>query len=49
MRNELSFTVPFEMFGDMLDRYGESFLFTKTWSTVRKKIARSKKNWGETR
>ena len=45
--DELSFTVPFPMFGTMLQRYGESFLTTKTWRTVQKKIARSKKVWGE--
>ena len=45
--DELSFTVPFGMFGEMLRRYGESFLSTKTWTTVRKKILRSKKAWGE--
>ena len=45
--DELSFTVPFQMFGDMLNRYGESFLTTKTWETVQKKISRSKKAWGE--
>ena len=45
--DELSFTVPFAMFKDMLNRYGESFLATKTWATVQKKIVRSKKAWGE--
>jgi hypothetical protein len=35
------------MFGDMLNRYGESFLTTKAWATVQKKIVRSKKTWGE--
>lgn len=43
--DELSFTVPLEMFRDMLARYEESFLATKTWGTVQKKIARSKKAW----
>jgi len=45
--DELSFTVPFQMFKEMLNRFGESFLTTKTWSTVQKKILRSKKAWGE--
>lgn len=45
--DELSFTVPFHMFQAMLQRYGDSFLNTKTWTTVQKKIARSKKAWGE--
>ncbi|MCF8033731.1 MAG: DUF169 domain-containing protein [Desulfarculaceae bacterium] len=43
--DELSFTVPLAMFQDMLARYEESFLSTKTWATVQKKIARSKKAW----
>jgi hypothetical protein len=45
--DELSFTVPFSMFEDMLGRYKDSFLSTKTWTTVQKKIERSKKAWGE--
>ena len=45
--DELSFTIPFQMFKDMLSRYNESFLTTKSWATVQKKIARSKKKWGE--
>lgn len=35
------------MFREMLDRYRESFLTTKTWAVVQKKIVRSKKVWGE--
>ena len=45
--DELSFTIPFQMFKEMLNRFGESFLTTKTWATVQKKILRSKKAWGE--
>jgi uncharacterized protein (DUF169 family) len=45
--DELSFTVPFQMFSEMIDRYGESFLMTESWATVQKKINRSKKIWGE--
>lgn len=45
--DELSFTVPFPMFAEMLNRYTASFLSTKTWKTVQKKIARSGKAWGE--
>jgi hypothetical protein len=45
--DELSFTVPFGMFTPMLNRCPESFLMTETYATVRKKIARSKKAWGE--
>lgn len=46
--DELSFTVPFKMFAEMLRRYGDSFLGTKTWRLVRKKIDRSRSTWGET-
>lgn len=45
--DELSFTVPFGLFSDMVTRHSDSFLKTKTWQTVRKKIERSKKTWGE--
>lgn len=45
--DELSFTLPFEMFTNMLNRFDGSFLNSKTWSTVRKKTDRSKKAWGE--
>jgi len=45
--DELSMTVPYGMFTRMLDRFEESFLMTKTWSIVRKKIARSRRTWGE--
>ncbi len=45
--DELSFTVPYEMFTDMLTRFDGSFLASKTWSLARKKIDRSKKAWGE--
>ncbi len=45
--DELSMTVPYEMFTQMLERFEESFLTTKTWSIVRKKIARSRRTWGE--
>jgi uncharacterized protein (DUF169 family) len=47
--DELSFTVPWPMFRSMLDRYKESFLTTDIWAKVGKKIARSKKSWGEDR
>ena len=45
--DELTFTVPYKMFGQMLERFEQSFLTTKTWTIVRKKIARSQKTWGE--
>jgi uncharacterized protein (DUF169 family) len=45
--DELSFTVPYKMFVDMVDRFKDSFLMTKAWGTVQKKIERSKKTWAE--
>ena len=45
--DELSFTIPYGMFDQMLERFDESFLKTKTWETARKKILRSKRAWGE--
>jgi uncharacterized protein (DUF169 family) len=45
--DELTFTVPYAMFGQMLERFEQSFLTTKTWAIVQKKIARSNKAWGE--
>ena len=41
--DELSFTVPFSMFLDMINRYQDSFLTQKAWQIVRKKISLSKK------
>ncbi len=43
--DELTFTVPYNMFGQMVKRFEESFLTTKTWATVQKKIVRSNKAW----
>ncbi len=43
--DELSFTVPFYMFRNMVRRYEQSFLSGKTWGTVRKKIELSRKKW----
>ncbi|MDJ0781333.1 MAG: DUF169 domain-containing protein [Desulfosarcinaceae bacterium] len=45
--DELSFAVPYAMFSEMIRRQGESFLATKTWRIVQKKIARSRQAWGE--
>lgn len=45
--DELSFTVPWSLFCDMLDRFEDSFLCKKTWGTVQKKVARSKAAWKE--
>ncbi|HSL60365.1 MAG TPA: DUF169 domain-containing protein [Desulfotignum sp.] len=46
--DELSFTVPWDLFCQMLERYEESFLKTGTWQTVVKKINKSRKAWNET-
>ena len=43
--DELTFTVPYDMFKQMLKRFSESFLTTKTWTTVQKKIVRSNRAW----
>ena len=45
--DELSFTMPLDMYLKMLARFEESFLKTGTWATVQKKIMRSKRAWGE--
>lgn len=45
--DELTFSMPAEMFERMVDRWQESFLKTPTWSHVRKRIERSRKAWGE--
>ncbi|MFP4473965.1 MAG: DUF169 domain-containing protein [Desulfatibacillaceae bacterium] len=45
--DELSFTVPWRMFLDMAGRWDESFLTTDTWKGVRRKIAKSRRTWGE--
>lgn len=45
--DELTFTVPLEMFDRMVRRWSESFLTTRTWETVRKRINRSRRAWGE--
>ena len=39
--DELSFTVPFGMFTEMINRFDDSFLKTDTWENMHKKIARS--------
>jgi hypothetical protein len=45
--DEMTFAVPHEMFRRMVTRWPESFLTGHTWATVRKKIARSERAWGE--
>jgi len=45
--DEITFTVPVEMFMRMVERWEESFLVTPTWEVIMKRIARSRKAWGE--
>ncbi|MBI5249551.1 MAG: DUF169 domain-containing protein [Desulfomonile tiedjei] len=45
--DELTFSMPVEMFEKMLDRWKESFLTTPTWAHVKKRIERSRRAWGE--
>ncbi len=45
--DELSFSVPWELFARMARRWPESFLTTDTWATVKKKIALSSRAWKE--
>lgn len=45
--DELSFTVTWEMYLQMLDQYQGSFLGTGVWQTTKKKAIRSSKAWGE--
>jgi uncharacterized protein (DUF169 family) len=45
--DEITFTVPFEMFTRMVNRWPESFLKTATWEAVIKKAERSRKAWAE--
>jgi uncharacterized protein (DUF169 family) len=45
--DELTFTVPWEMFKAMVRRWPESFLTTPTWESVRKKIVLSRRAWKE--
>jgi uncharacterized protein (DUF169 family) len=45
--DEITFTVPRELHERMLGRWPESFLATKAWQTVKKKILRSRRVWGE--
>jgi hypothetical protein len=45
--DEITFTVPFDMYKLMLARWPESFLNANAWQAVKKKIARSRTLWGE--
>ena len=43
--DELSFTVPLQMFASMVEQYQNSFLKAEEWPIVKKRIARSTKAW----
>ncbi len=43
--DEITFAVPYEMFDRMVKSWQKSFLTTKNWGTVRKKIGLSRKAW----
>jgi uncharacterized protein (DUF169 family) len=45
--DEITFTVPLELFKLMLQRWKQSFLTTRTWQTVRQRIVRSRRAWAE--
>ncbi|MBU0514106.1 MAG: DUF169 domain-containing protein [Proteobacteria bacterium] len=45
--DEITFTVPREMFEMMIERWENSFLRASAWRDVRKKIERSRRAWGE--
>lgn len=45
--DELTFTVPFAFFKDMLARWETSFLARPVWSVTKKKAERSARAWGE--
>ena len=45
--DELSFSMPWALFQDLLAKWRDSFLKTNTWKVCQKKIARSQNAWGE--
>ena len=45
--DEMTFSVPYEMYTLFLERWENSFLLTDTWAGVKKKISRSREAWGE--
>ena len=46
--DELTFTVPLGLYGKMLEALPTSAFTAECWPTVKSKIARSRKAWGET-
>ena len=45
--DEMTFSIPYEMYLLFLEKWEKSFLLTDTWAGVKKKIERSRKAWGE--
>jgi uncharacterized protein (DUF169 family) len=45
--DELSLTLPWSMFRDMVEQWDRSFLTSKNWEIVQKRITRGKRTWGE--
>jgi hypothetical protein len=45
--DELTFSVPLALYGKMLEVMEDSALTRHTWATGRKKVARSRRIWGE--
>jgi hypothetical protein len=47
--DEMTFSVPYEMYESFLKNWEKSFLLTETWGGVRKKVEKSRQAWGETK
>jgi hypothetical protein len=45
--DEMTFSIPYQMYLQFIERWEDSFLLTDTWAGVKKKIARSREAWGE--
>lgn len=45
--DEMTFSMPYGMYAGFLAKWEQSFLATRTWEGVRKKIDRSREAWGE--
>jgi uncharacterized protein (DUF169 family) len=45
--DELTFAVPFPLYELMVQRWQDSFLTAEAWQAVKKRVARSRKAWGE--
>jgi len=45
--DEMTFSVPYQMYLLFLEKWEKSFLLTETWAGVKKKISKSRETWGE--